>query len=121
MVRPSSQDLHNQLTKDIKGAILPTTERFIMSNTSLPEALSVNVKLGASLLTKGIGYTVGGFISIADTASNHAEANPDGIVHHALTTSIKDQYVESRDHGYELMEEAKDTVDFSKINKKSKG
>ena len=90
-----------------------------MSNaTSLPEAVSVNVKLGASLVAKAVGYTVGGFVSIADTASNHAKSNPEGMVNHALTTSIKDQYQESRDHGYQLMEDAKDTIDFSKINTK---
>jgi len=93
-----------------------------MSNkqlTSLPEALSVNTKLGASLLTRGIGYAVGGFISIADTASNHAKANPDGLVNEALTTSIKQQYVDAREHGYDLIEAAKDVVDFSSINKSS--
>ena len=91
-----------------------------MSNkqlTSLPEALSVNTKLAASIITRGVGYTVGGFISIADTASNHAKDNPDGFVNESLTTSIKQQYVDSREHGYDLMEDAKATVDFGSITK----
>ena len=97
-----------------KGSIMSNQHKPHESDTSLVEAVSVNAKLGAAALVTAVGYAAGSFVSLADTASNHAKRNPEGIVNHALTTTLVDQYVESRASGYNITEKAKDVVDFSK-------
>lgn len=92
-------------------------------DTSLVEAASINGKLGASVLVSAAGFVAGSFVALADSASTHAKKNPDGIVSKALTTTLSDQWDNAKAKGYELVEDAKDVVDFSKLslNKQEKG
>lgn len=90
-------------------------------DTSLVEAASINGKLGASVVVSAAGFVAGSFIALADSASTHAKSNPDGIVSKALKTSLADQWSNAREKGYELIEDAKDVVDFSKVTNKDKG
>lgn len=88
-------------------------------DTSLVEAVTVNAKLGASVIVTGAGFLAGGFVSLADTATNHAKKKPDGIVASALSTSLVDQWGNARTKGYDLVEDAKDIIDFSKLSPKN--
>ena len=97
-----------------KGFIMTTQTR--RKQTSLAAAASVNAKLGASVVVIAAGYVAGGFISLADTAASHAARNPGGKVSYALTTRIKDQWEEAREKGYQMVEDAKDVIDFSNMD-----
>lgn len=86
-----------------------------LHDTSLVEAASINGKLGASVIVSAAGFVAGSFIALADSASIHAKKNPEGIVSKALTTTLTDQWSNARSKGYELVEDAKNVVDFSKL------
>ena len=87
---------------------------FIMKNTTtLLEAVMTNGKLVAAAATQVVGYTTGAFVSVADSAQNHADANPEGLVHNGLTKGIKDQFFEAKDNGYAMMESTKDAFDIT--------
>lgn len=99
-----------------KGSIMKDTNKYD-NNTSLVEAATINGKLVASLAVKGAGVVVGSFVSLADTASNHAIRNPEGHVAKALTTELATQYVDAKEFGYGITEKAKDIIDFTKLKK----
>lgn len=90
-------------------------------DTSLVEAASINGKLVASVGVTAVGFIAGSFTALADSASTHAKKNPDGIVSKALTTTLADQWSNAKEMGYDLVEDAKDVVDFSKLSINKKG
>ena len=90
------------------------------NHSSTVEAVQINAKLVASAGTIAIGYLAGSFSSIADSAKNEAEANPEGIIAKGLNRTIREHWASARDTGYNHTQSAKDVFSFDEEHIKPK-